>query len=78
MDVVWNESGVAGHVSITCTLTREILQFSITSTSGAEKQKISTIDPEDCPELDPKEAFWIGMHDENNRMRERVANDLLI
>ena len=65
MGVDWNESGVAGQVSIRCTLTREILQFSITSTSGAEEQ-ISTIDPEDCPELDAEDSFWIGMHENKN------------
>ena len=40
----------------------EILQISTTSGAG---KKISTIDPEDCPELDPEDSFWIGMHDEN-------------
>ena len=69
----WNESGVAVQASIRCTQTREILQFSITSTSGAGNQ-ISTIDPEDCPELDPKDSFWIGMHDEHKNGDHKWAS----
>ena len=52
----------------------EILQISTTSGAG---KKISTIDPEDCPEpeLDAEDSFWIGMHDVNKNGNHKWASD---